>query len=208
MSAEVSVQIVPLDRTHAATAAELHAAGQPGTFLTSLGPAFLRALYTAIPASPYGFGFAALDPGGGEMIGVVAGSTNTSDLFRDIALRQVWRIAPPVALRLARHPTLLPKILQTLTYPAAEVYADAGELLFIGVRPVLRSRGIGAQLYTALLEECRRRGIAVLTVLVDATNEGANRFYRRHGFQYDTSHTLFGRTMHFYHVHPLDRREC
>lgn len=185
----------------------MHAAGQPGTFLTSLGPAFLRTLYTAIPASPYGFGFAALDPASGEMIGVVAGSTNTSDLFRDIAVRQAWRIAPPIAIRLLRHPALLPKILQTLTYPAAEVHPGAGELLFIGVRPALRSRGVGAQLYAALLEECRRRGIALLTVLVDASNEGANRFYRRHGFQYDTSQTLYGRRMHFYHVYPLDTRD-
>lgn len=208
MTVGAAARLVPLDRTHAATAAELHAAGQPGTFLTSLGPAFLRALYTAIPASPYGFGFAALEAASGEMIGVVAASTNTSDLFRDIALRQVWRIAPPIAMRLLRHPTLLPKILQTLAYPSAEVHPGAGELLFIGVRETLRSRGIGAQLYAALLEECRRRGVAVLTVLVDASNEGANRFYRRHGFQYDTSQTLFGRRMHFYHVCPVDSRDA
>lgn len=191
--------IVPLTPDHAATAAALHAAGQPGTFLTSLGPAFLRALYRAIPASPHGFGFAALDAGG-TMVGVVAAATETGALYKDLLLRQAWRLAPPVALQLLRRPTLLPNIVRSLLYPGAEPHPGAGELLFIGVRPERRSHGIGADLTTALLDGCRARGIGVLTVLVDAANEGANRFYQRHGFQHDATRTLFGRPMHFYHL--------
>ena len=51
--------IVPLDPAHAAAAARLHIDGQPGTFLTRLGPEVLTVLYRALPQSPAGFGFAA-----------------------------------------------------------------------------------------------------------------------------------------------------
>ena len=55
--------IVPLAADHAVDAARLHIDGQPGTFLTRLGPAVLTVLYRALPQSPVGFGFVDLTPG-------------------------------------------------------------------------------------------------------------------------------------------------
>jgi ribosomal protein S18 acetylase RimI-like enzyme len=71
----------------------------------------------------------------------------------------------------------------------------SAELLSIMVEPALRSRGIGAQLLDALAAECRTRHIAYLDVTVDASNEGAQRFYRRHGFALHHRFTLYGREM-------------
>ena len=50
-------------------------------------------------------------------------------------------------------------------------------------------------LLDALVEECRVRRIAHLDVTVDASNEGAQRFYRRHGFVSSHRFTLYGREM-------------
>ena len=55
--------IVPLAADHAVDAARLHIDGQPGTFLTRLGPEVLTVLYRALSQSPVGFGFADLTPG-------------------------------------------------------------------------------------------------------------------------------------------------
>src|SRR4051794_17725984 len=50
--------LVKLSSRHAEDAARLHIAGQPGTFLTSLGPDVLTILYRALPESATGFGYA------------------------------------------------------------------------------------------------------------------------------------------------------
>ena len=71
----------------------------------------------------------------------------------------------------------------------------AAELLSIMVEPALRSYGIGALLMTAFLQECRSRSLSAVTVTVDAANDGAQRFYRRHGFSSWRDITLYGRPM-------------
>ena len=51
--------ITPLTPDHAPDAARLHIAGQPGTFLTRLGPDVLTVFYRGLPQSPVGFGYVA-----------------------------------------------------------------------------------------------------------------------------------------------------
>jgi len=49
--------------------------------------------------------------------------------------------------------------------------------------PVLRGRGVGGRLMHTALEEFRKRDCLAVKVLVGATLEPANSYYRRHGFQ-------------------------
>ncbi|MEZ4658511.1 MAG: hypothetical protein R2911_13150 [Caldilineaceae bacterium] len=48
------MHIDPLQPVHARDAARLHIAGQPGTFLTSLGPPVLTVFYDSLPRSAKG----------------------------------------------------------------------------------------------------------------------------------------------------------
>ncbi|MCB0145411.1 MAG: hypothetical protein KDE50_36345, partial [Caldilineaceae bacterium] len=73
------MQIIPLQPTHARAAARLHIAGQPGTFLTSLGPQVLTVFYESLPRAAVGLGFAAVD--NTQMLGFVSATTSVGRLF-------------------------------------------------------------------------------------------------------------------------------
>ncbi|MGQ9625291.1 MAG: GNAT family N-acetyltransferase [Anaerolineae bacterium] len=190
------VEIQELLPVHAPAVAEIHIESQPGTFLTSLGREFLTALYAQIASFSLGFGHVALLDG--KVVGFVAATEDTGQLFKEMARRRWIHLIWPLFKSVSRSPALLRHIFQTLRYPGLEKGGDSAELLSIGVRKVFRSRGIGGRLMEALLEECRARAIYALDVTVDAANEGAIRFYRRHGFHHRRTFTLYGREMHSY----------
>ena len=215
--------IVQLSRTHAADAARLHIAGQPGTFLTSLGPSVLTVFYQALPQSPAGFGFAAIDdssraaldqtlpvkthnPISPIALGFVSATTSVGALFMELGTRRIGQFLPPLFARFARQPALILRSVQTLRYPflvraGPDHHTGAtAELLSIMVEPAMRSQGIGTQLMTALLAECRQRQIQHLDVTVDTTNAAAQRFYIRHGFSLSHKFVLYGREMGSYRL--------
>src|SRR4051812_30879946 len=112
------MQIVPLAPIHAADAARLHIAGQPGTFLTALGPDVLAAIYRALPATKAGFGFAAIgdelgnevegeveDSAGdkGALAGFISATTGVGKLFTEISTTALGTLLPPLLRQLARH---------------------------------------------------------------------------------------------------------
>lgn len=206
--------IVPLDSSHAAEAARLHIAGQPGTFLTSLGPDVLTVLYRVLPQTQAGFGFAAIENSttvetSPEMAGFVSATTSVGGLFLQLGTRHITRFLPSLAARYARQPFLAVRSVQTLLYPL--MVGDSGsdsdsdsesggqeqvvELLSIMVQPALRGQGIGALLLKALTDACLERRIGLLDVTVDANNDGARRFYERHQFTVYKSFMLYGREM-------------
>ena len=198
--------LVSLAPDHAAAAARLHIAGQPGTFLTSLGPEVLTVLYEVLPQTTGGFGFAALtaEPDGQQsVVGFVAATTGTGKLFLEMGGRQLGRFAPALLKRVGQQPSLALRSLQTLAYPllAHARTSDprpVAELLSIMVDPAARGQGVGAQLLTALCDACHRREVSLLDVTVDAANEGARRFYQRHGFTQQKEFQLYGRAMCLY----------
>ena len=195
--------IIPLAPNHAADAARLHIAGQPGTFLTALGPNVLTAIYRALPQTRAGFGFAATDDHG-TLLGFISATTGVGTLFSEIGTQQVGTLLPPLLKQLARHPALIWRSVQTVAYPllvgGGEVGPSPAELLSIMVEPSQRSQGIGAQLLAALVEACQERAIPLLDVTVDADNAGAQRFYTRHGFAHHHDFTLYGRPMSQYRL--------
>jgi ribosomal protein S18 acetylase RimI-like enzyme len=202
--------ITPLAAVHARQAARLHIQGQPGTFLTNLGEDVLTVIYRALPQSSGGFGFAALHlpglppsaAGDPAMVGYISATTGVGSLFVAMATQRLGELLPPLLRRYYQEPVLALRSVQTALYPFL-VHEEGGaepaaELLSIMVEPSLRSYGIGALLMAAFLHECRSRSLAAVTVTVDAANNGAQRFYRRHGFSPWRTITLYGRPMAVY----------
>lgn len=56
------------------------------------------------------------------------------------------------------------------------------EIVYMGVVPAWRRRGVGALLLRRALERCRNVGARQLTVVVDSRNEPAKQLYARFGF--------------------------
>jgi ribosomal protein S18 acetylase RimI-like enzyme len=192
----MSYALKPLAPEHAVAAAEIHAEGQPGTFLTSLGGAFLRALYTEMAISPHCFGFVAAD--GDEVIGVITGTTDSSQVFKDLILRRWFKLALPVAGALLRRPRLIGNVVQTLLYPAqTKLEPGEAEWLYIGTRASRRGEGIGQALFDALVAEMRRRKVRVMGCIVDDANVVANRFHERNGLRPVRAMVMYGRPMHW-----------
>jgi len=221
------MKITTLASIHARDAARLHIAGQPGTFLTSLGPEVLTVFYRALPQSPTGIGFALQgepsesrqQPTGKQQVpsapiaGFVAATTCTGCLFLELGTRHLWQFLPPLLARLARQPQLLGRSIQTLFYPFLSKHhtpatpsqgkpAAVAELLSIMVAPSLRSQGLGAQLIDQLVTACQARTLDAIDVTVDASNSGARRFYAHHGFGEEETFSLYGRPMMRYRL-PL-----
>ena len=222
----MSFEVRPLAPEHAVAAAAIHAEGQEHTFLTSLGQAFLRALYAGMASSAHCFGYVALDmgshvglpqhvgqpQGGQQVIGVVTGTVDSGAVFKDLILRRGLRLILPVAGAMLRHPSLVPKVFKTALYPAqTKGSAGEAELLFIGTRADRRGEGVGRALFHALAEEMRRRGMRVMGLTVDDDNESAKRFYLHNGMRPARAgavtrggpyFTLYGRRMQWF-VLPL-----
>lgn len=198
------MRIVDLAPAHAEEAARLHIAGQPGTFLSSLGPEVLTVLYRVLPQSSAGFGYAMMgtlsEDARESLVAFVSATTSVGSLFVEVMTQRLGQFAPALMRCYARRPTLIWRSMQTLTYPLRAGHGQGdveqtAELLSIMVAPALRSQGIGSQLVTALVAECAARRIAWLDVTVDADNRGARRFYERHQFVVMRTFSLYGRTM-------------
>ncbi|MCS6826737.1 MAG: GNAT family N-acetyltransferase [Caldilinea sp.] len=203
--------LTPLTPQQAADAAWLHRVGQPGSFLTALGDEVLTVLYRVLPQSRVGFGFAAIDPlQPQKLLGFVSATTSVAALFLEMGLRRFPDFAPALARRFIQEPTLALRATETVLYPFRHATSDApsptGELLSIMVKPELRSHGVGGMLLAALKAECLRRGVAIVDVTVAADNQGAQRFYVRHGFTYVQAFTLYGRPMHLYRALLLEKK--
>ena len=78
------------------------------------------------------------------------------------------------------------KVWANLLYPKKmkEMDLPDAELLSIAVAPEGRGKGIAKQLVDAGFEECRKRGIDKVKVLVAADNEAANKLYKKCGFDF------------------------
>jgi GNAT superfamily N-acetyltransferase len=201
---KAQLQILPLAPLHADEAARLHILGQPGTFLTALGPDVLSVLYRVLPVSPVGFGYAATDDSG-SLLAFAAITTSTGRLFVEMGTKRLPALLPPLLARFVQQPSLLLRSVQTLFYPFMagaeedrEKKSVTAELLAIMTAPSHRGQGIGSMLIAQVVDACRRRGITTLDVTVDAANHGARRFYTEHGFVLRHEIHLYGRTMCLY----------
>jgi ribosomal protein S18 acetylase RimI-like enzyme len=56
------------------------------------------------------------------------------------------------------------------------------ELVYLGLAPLARGRGLGSMLLRRGLAQCRQAGLETMTLAVDRDNQPAVRLYRRRGF--------------------------
>ena len=196
-----SFQIAPYTLAHANVAADLHIEGQPGTFLTTMGRAFLRALYAQMAVSPLCFGYVAVD--GDAVVGVVTGTLDSGAVFKELVLKKGHKLVLPVLGAMLRHPSLVPKAVQTLFYPA-QTKPEPGEceMLYLASRADRRGQGIGHALYWALVESARQKGYRKMALCVDVGNPAAVRFHERQGMQLVREFSMYGRPFRWY-VLPL-----
>ena len=163
------MELIPLGQEHARQAAEIHAEGQAGTFLTRLGLDFLTTLYAAMPESPWVFGNVMVD--GPTVAGVGAVALDTDRFFQDVKRRHWPRLLWYVARQAVRDPLLVSAIAQNLRYPTT-LAAPPGEaeVLFLGMRRAYMRQGIAPVLLDHLLDEAYRRGCPSATATIDRRN--------------------------------------
>jgi ribosomal protein S18 acetylase RimI-like enzyme len=199
------MELTSLTPEHARQAAEIHAEGQPGTFLTRLGLDFLTVLYAAIPESPWTFGRVVMD--GEIMAGVGVVAVDTDQFFRDVKRHHWPRVAWSVARQVLRDPSLIGYIIQSVRYPSKLAPApDEAEVMFLGTRHAYRRQGIGPKLLLAVLNEAHRRGCSSATAIIDRRNRPIRWMIASlPGIHVDRELEMYGRTMLVYRVPlPLD----
>ncbi|MFC1764458.1 GNAT family N-acetyltransferase, partial [Planctomycetota bacterium] len=125
--------------------AALHIQGIETGFIGSLGLPFVTTLYRAIATSHTAFGLVAEQPGG--LVGFVAFTENTSQLYREVIRQGGFHFVFVLAGKLFSWPHIR-KMAETLLYPKRTKQLDlpASELLAIAVDPMLRRQGIASRL--------------------------------------------------------------
>lgn len=188
--------------------AKVHSAAFPDSFLTSLGPAFLRSYYRSVLKSRAGILLVAVTTSG-QVVGLVAGSVGPSQFYRHL-VRRPLRPGVAVLQRLLRRPTLvgasidgLLRVIRNGREESVELVADA-ELASIAVEPHSAGRGLGRALLDRFEDEVLALGGRSMSLTADRDGNGAvNRFYEAQGFALVGSTTRDGgRLMSIYH------REC
>jgi ribosomal protein S18 acetylase RimI-like enzyme len=161
----------------------IHLKAFQGFFLSFLGDAFLRQLYTAILHDPSGIAFVYEENDG--RFGFVAGTDSPSGFYRSLLkqrwLQFGWASIGPVL----RQPRIIPRLLRAFNMPKQDLPAHGcGTLMSIAVLPKAEGRGIGKDLVTAFLQEAHQRGLEYVNLTTDRlNNEPVNAFYQKLGFR-------------------------
>ena len=189
-------RVRPLERRDAPRAASLHATCIDPGFLSSLGEAFLRQLYSVVPSCPAGFGFVCEGPDG-QVLGFIACAESTGLFIRQAVLRRGVPMALALGWRLLA-PSVAKGLLEAWRYPTETAAAlPPPGILSVAVSPEARGKGVGRALISAALAEFRRRGIHEVKVAVGSQGM-SNGFYVRCGFRLADTRELHGRPVNMY----------
>jgi len=175
-------KIMKLRPEHAHQVAELHISGISTGFISSLGVDFVTALYEAIARSESGIGF--VTEQNEKVIGFIAFTTNLNRLYKSIILKKGVRFAFLLTSKLCSFKRIK-KVFETLFYPSRikKKNLPSAELLSIVVAPQCRGKGLAGQLVETGFQECRKRNIDRIKVLVGADSIVANKLYLKCGFK-------------------------
>ena len=191
---DVLGRIRPMQYRDAERVAELHHAAMGNSLWAKLGLNFLSALYRALVDCPLFFGFVYVEDA--EVKGFIAGSTDTSAMYRFIARRRSMFVAPTALLGVLRRPDLLPKLLETARYGSVSGADDvSAESLFCTFVPDLRGKRVSGHINKVLFDELYARGRTHVKVTTEADNEGANRQLQSWGFEKRGAFRFYGKDM-------------
>jgi L-amino acid N-acyltransferase YncA len=144
-----------------------------------LGAEFLRQLFLAQVRDPAGC-VAVVAERGKEVVGYASAMVSMRAFRRRFLLRHGVAAAIAAAPRLIR-PGVMPRLLETLTYPEQLRELPEAEMAFIGVRRGIPP-GLGAELCRALLNGLAARGVRKAKGFVGRDNRPMNFMVRRLGF--------------------------
>lgn len=176
-------RIRPMTPPDARPVARLHRDGIVTGFLSSLGETFLRQLYAALPGCPAGFGYVCVNADNAVQ-GFIACAADTGQVYKQAILRRGVGMGFRLLPHLARHPSVIRRVWETLRYPS-EAGADLppAEILSIAVSKEARGQGIGRRLVRSAIHEFHRRGIKHIKVAAGAAKDAPNAFYPKCGFR-------------------------
>ncbi|MHC4122769.1 MAG: GNAT family N-acetyltransferase [Planctomycetota bacterium] len=176
------MQIKCISSNYVKNLAQLHTQIISTGFISSLGVNFVTALYETIADNENSFGFVAAE--NDKFLGFVAFTENLSRLFKSAIRNNGFKFMLAVGLKLFR-PSICKRIIQNILYPSRtnKMSLPKAELISIVVDPEFQGKGIAKKLCQAGLDECRKRGIDNVKVLVAANNEPANNLYVKCGFK-------------------------
>ncbi len=171
-----------LQSEHAEQVARLHIESISTGFIGSLGIDFVTALYEAIAQSKSSFGFVAQEAN--KIVGFVAFTVNINNLYVSIVLRKGLRFGFLLAGRMFSQQRIK-RVFETLLYPVRirKMHLPKPELLSIVVAEEQRGEGIASAMIRKGFEECVRRKIKEVKVLVAVQKKSANKLYLKCGFE-------------------------
>jgi ribosomal protein S18 acetylase RimI-like enzyme len=191
MSPEVKpgeVFLRPATPADASAVAPLIYAAGPLLFNRIYGPRPTDALHFfeaafAQPGTPFSHENATVAEHGGEVVGLASSLPGS-------ALRLAWPTVGRLMLRL-RGPLFLLRLLPTVLDLRGSSEATPPEAYYLGilsVRADRRGRGIGALLLADVCRRAAAAGCGTVCLHVELNNDGAQRFYARHGFVVTAEH--------------------
>lgn len=170
--------IAPMLTKHCDAIAALHCE-RLGGLLTQLGPRATAAIYRGYLASPACVAFVDMD--GGVLRGFVLGATRPDVMRKDALKANGGRILAWTGVAAAKRPRLLPWLIGK----DAPFDATAAELTYIAARAP--GGGVGSALLDAFAAAVPRFELSV-----EATNEGAIRFYEARSLRLVSTYEQFG----------------
>lgn len=170
-----------------------------GFFLTFLGKGFLKQLYKGYMEHEDSNLIIAKD--GDELVGFIAYSSNISDLYKFLIKKKLMLFAWYSLLAFMKNPRILFRLLSAFG-KSQEVIREENyiELASIGVKPEVKSKGIGTLMIDFLKQNVDFDKYKYIKLETDAeNNEVANHFYVKNGFVLDHVYqTREGRRMNEY----------
>jgi ribosomal protein S18 acetylase RimI-like enzyme len=153
-------------------------------FLTRLGGEFLRMYYTLV--LNYHSGIMLVSDERKTLRGFACGFIDPTGFYHSMWQAKMT-FAPPVLSALARHPSLITRVLhgvQRVHAPTVNWPERSCELSSIAVAPEVLGKGIGKDLMRAFLAQARLMEARCVYLTTDAERNGAaNAFYRDIGFE-------------------------
>jgi ribosomal protein S18 acetylase RimI-like enzyme len=191
----------PMDVEDVPTTVRIHMASFANFFLTFLGPAFLKQLYTGTLNDPSGIAIVAeID---NKICGFVTGTATPSGFYSRLIKHRWWRFGMACVVPAILRPTVVPRLLRAFKKPNQTADKKrCGTLMSLAVAPEFQGKKVGKALVTAFLRESKNKGLHQVDLTTDRSdNEGVNRFYEELGFYCEQTYTTpEGRMMNIYVV--------
>jgi len=186
----------------------IHMSSFTNFFLTFLGPAFLKQLYTGTLKDSSGIAIVAEIEN--KICGFVTGTTNPSGFYSRLIKDRWWKFGMACMVPVMLRPTIIPRILRALRKPGETAdKKQCGTLMSLAVAPECRSKTVGQTLVSAFLRESKKQGLHQVNLTTDKNgNETVNRFYEDLGFDCERKYTTpEGRIMNVYVIDLKNKRQ-